>query len=184
MTLCTWQKISAKFYFYVPNWTNTISLSAPFLKISVKIAVARPRLIPSRLNDPASGLDDKRLNPVHTVVYQSQPIWLSKILCWLVDLRINVDLVIFQPYLDLEAGDNQSLKIQVARPGIEPRSSCSASQELNHSATTAPSKFYEDFRTPVIKSHYIVITEQYANTFSPTFHILQSKMVVNLSCEI
>ena len=58
---------------------------------------------------------------------------------WLVVLRINVDLTIFQPYLDLEAGDNQSLKIQVARPGIEPRSSCSASQELNHSATTAPS---------------------------------------------
>ena len=58
---------------------------------------------------------------------------------WLVVLRINVDLAIFQPYVDLEAGDNQSLKIQVARPGIEPRSSCSASQELNHSATTAPS---------------------------------------------
>ena len=38
---------------------------------------------------------------------------------WLVVLRINVDLAIFQPYLDLEAGDNQSLKIQVARPGIE-----------------------------------------------------------------
>ena len=54
---------------------------------------------------------------------------------WLVVLRINVDLAIFQPHLDLEAGDNQSLKIQVARPGIEPRSSCSASQELNHSAT-------------------------------------------------
>ena len=53
-------------------------------------------------------------------------------------LRINVDLAIFQPYLDLEAGDYQSLKIQVARPGIEPRSSCSASQELNHSATAAP----------------------------------------------
>ena len=53
-------------------------------------------------------------------------------------LRIYVDLAIFQPYLDLEAGDNQSLKIQVARPGIEPRSSCSASQELNHSATAAP----------------------------------------------
>ena len=53
-------------------------------------------------------------------------------------LRINVDVAIFQPYLDLEAGDNQSLKIQVARPGIEPRSSCSASQELNHSATAAP----------------------------------------------
>ena len=59
---------------------------------------------------------------------------------WLVVLKINVDLAIFQPYLDLEAGDNQSLKIQVARPGIEPRSSCSASQELNHSATTAPKK--------------------------------------------
>ena len=57
---------------------------------------------------------------------------------WLVVLRINVDLAIFQPYLDLEAGDNQSLKIQVARPGIEPRSSCSASQELNDSTTAAP----------------------------------------------
>ena len=52
--------------------------------------------------------------------------------------RIYVDLAVFQPYLDLEAGDNQSLKIQVARRGIEPRSSCSASQELNHSATAAP----------------------------------------------
>ena len=60
--------------------------------------------------------------------------------CWLVVFRINVDLAIFQPYLDLEAGDNQSLKIQVARPIIEPRSSCSASQELNHSATAAPSQ--------------------------------------------
>ena len=56
---------------------------------------------------------------------------------WLVVLRINVDLAIVQPYLDLEAGDNQSLKIQVA-PGVEPRSSWSASQELNHSATAAP----------------------------------------------
>ena len=57
---------------------------------------------------------------------------------WLVVLRINVDLAIFQPYIDFEAGDNQSLKIQVARPGIEPRSSCSASQELNHLATATP----------------------------------------------
>ena len=56
----------------------------------------------------------------------------------MVVLRINVDLAIFQPYLDSEAGDNQSLKIQVARPGIEPRSSCSASQELNHSDNAAP----------------------------------------------
>ena len=61
------------------------------------------------------------------------------IFSWLLAvLRINVDLAIFQPYLDLEAGDNQSLKIQVARPGIEPQSSCFASQEVNHSATTAP----------------------------------------------
>ena len=58
---------------------------------------------------------------------------------WLVGwLRINVDLAIFQPYLDLEAGDNQYLQIQVARPAIESQSSCSASQELNHSATVAP----------------------------------------------
>ena len=60
--------------------------------------------------------------------------------CWLVVLRINVDLAIFQPYLDLEAGDNQSLKIQVARPGIDPLSPCSASQEPNHSATAAPDR--------------------------------------------
>ena len=57
---------------------------------------------------------------------------------WLVVLGINVDLAIFQPYLYLEAGDNQSLKIQGARPEIEPRSSCSASQELNTSANAAP----------------------------------------------
>ena len=64
---------------------------------------------------------------------------------WLVDLlflRINVDLAIFQPYLDLEAGDNQSLKIQVARPGIEPRS--------NHSATAAPR--FTIFESDEIKS--------------------------------
>ena len=30
---------------------------------------------------------------------------------WLVVMRIKVDLAIFQTYLDLEAGDNQSLKI-------------------------------------------------------------------------
>ena len=57
---------------------------------------------------------------------------------WLVVLKINVNLAIFQQYLDLEAGDNQSLKIQVARWVIKSRSSCSASQELNNSATAAP----------------------------------------------
>ena len=55
---------------------------------------------------------------------------------WLVVLRINVDLTIFQPYIYLEAGDNQSLKILVAI--AEPRSSCSANQELNHLGTAAP----------------------------------------------
>ena len=58
------------------------------------------------------------------------------VLCF---LSIYVDLAIFQQYLDLEAGDNQSLKIQVARLGIEPQLSCPASQELNHLATAAPS---------------------------------------------
>ena len=32
-----------------------------------------------RLNDPAFDLDEQRLNPVHTVVYLSRPIWLPKI---------------------------------------------------------------------------------------------------------
>ena len=68
--------------------------------------------------------------------------------CWLVGW-INVDLAIFQPYLDLEAGNNQSLKIQVARPGIEPRSSCSASQKLNHLATAAPKIRSEDSKRKV-----------------------------------
>ena len=39
---------------------------------------------------------------------------------WLVVLGIYVASAVFQPYHDLEAGDNQSLKIQVARPGIKP----------------------------------------------------------------
>ena len=58
---------------------------------------------------------------------------------WLAVLRNYVALAVFQPYRDLEAGDNQSLKIQVARLGIEPWSCCSANQELNHTATAAPS---------------------------------------------
>ena len=77
-----------------------------------------------------------RLRNIAMHDYQESVTWLVG--CFL----FNVDLAIFQPYLDLEAGDNQSLKIQVARPGIEPRSSCSASQELNHSATAAPRKCY------------------------------------------
>ena len=56
----------------------------------------------------------------------------------LVVLRIYVILTVFQPYRDVETGDNTSLKIEVARPGIEPRTPCSASKELNHSAYAAP----------------------------------------------
>ena len=37
------------------------------------------------------------------------PIGWFNLVGWLVVLKINVDLAIFQPYLDLEAGDNQSL---------------------------------------------------------------------------
>ena len=75
---------------------------------------------------------------------------------WLVGLlRIYVALAVFQPYRDLEAGDNQSLKIQVARRGIEPRTSCSASQELNHSATAAPLSHVE--RSIVLKPKEYVI---------------------------
>ena len=70
----------------------------------------------------------ENLKAIHCISYT---VWYLHLIGWLVVLGINVDLAIFQPYLDLEAGDNQSLKIQVARPGIEPRSSFSASQEFN-----------------------------------------------------
>ena len=33
-------------------------------------------------------------------------------------LRIYVALAVLQPYREIEAGDNQSLKIQVVRPGL------------------------------------------------------------------
>ena len=84
---------------------------------------------------------------------------------WLFVLRINVDLAIFQPYLDLEAGDNQSLKIQVARPGIESRSSCSASQELNHSATAAPIDLNETASLVNIEAPILPLPEMTAIPF-------------------
>ena len=87
-------------------------------------------------------IDTVIVSVAYMLVCKYQHIWWSyryiAPVGWLVALRIYVDLAIFQPYLDLEAGDNHSLKFQMARPGIEPRSSCSASQELNHSTTTAP----------------------------------------------
>ena len=62
--------------------------------------------------------------------YDKQPLWGPGGLSRECVLRIPMRVV---------KGDNQSLKIEVARPGIEPRSSCSVrSQELNHSATAAP----------------------------------------------
>ena len=64
---------------------------------------------------------------------------ITNVLVWFVS-RIYVASAIFEPYGDLEAGDNQSLKSQVARLGIKPRFSWSASQELNHSATAAPKR--------------------------------------------
>ena len=64
---------------------------------------------------------------------------------WLVVLRIDVDLAIFQPYLDLEAGDNQSLKIQVARPGIEPRSSRSVTLDVKSAVVWGTSTNREIF---------------------------------------
>ena len=82
-------------------------------------------------------------------------------------MRINVDLAIFQPYLDLEAGDNQSLKIQVARPGIEPRSSCSASQSL----TTRPPLLLID---PALSSLSV------DKIFNLTFHTLIGSCYLNL----
>ena len=58
---------------------------------------------------------------------------------WLVVLRIYVALAVFQPYRDLEAGENHAIfEIVGARPGIEPQTSCSATQELNHYTTAAP----------------------------------------------
>ena len=80
---------------------------------------------------------------------------------WLVLLRIYVALAVFQQYSDLEAGDNQFSEIQVARRGIEPRTSCSASQELKHSATAAPEmlvpmhKKYEYIHEHLIFSNFI-----------------------------
>ena len=41
------------------------------------------------------------------------------LVCWLVVLRIYVALAVFQPYRDLEAGDNQSLKLKFKWRGGE-----------------------------------------------------------------
>ena len=43
---------------------------------------------------------------LYILIYVKMEFW-NTIFGWLVVLRINVDFAIFQPYLDLEAGDNQ-----------------------------------------------------------------------------
>ena len=91
----------------------------------------------------------------------------------LVVLRINVDLAIFQPYLDLEAGDDQSLKIQVSRPGSDSRSSCSASQELNHSATAAPQ----------IQTGNLVLNTYISREEMETFHLYNTNQSKILVCD-
>ena len=98
--------------------------------------------------------------------------WIKKfwLVVWLVVLRINVDLAIFQPYLDLEAGDNQSLKIQVARPGIEPRSSCSAQKVLKlvaylHKYTAELHQTYTEYVTTISWFVNVVRMTQYARGY-------------------
>ena len=60
-----------------------------------------------------------------------------RIFGWLlVVFRIYVASAVFQPYRELEAGDNQSLEFE-----WRDQASCSASQKLNHSATAAPFKY-------------------------------------------
>ena len=54
-------------------------------------------------------------------VYLFQIWWHCWLFNWLVVLGIYVALAVLQPYHNLEAGDNQSLKLQVARPGFDPR---------------------------------------------------------------
>ena len=107
--------------------------------------------------------------PVRQVSHRNSTVWLFNfsLVGWLVVLRIYVALAVFQPYRDLEAGDNQSLKIQVARPGTEPRSSCSTSQELYHSATAAPTCIFECF---LQFCHYN--SDYYINMIQVTLHTI------------
>ena len=61
---------------------------------------------------------------------------------WLVVSRIYVALAAFQPYRNLEVGDNQSLfhEIQVARPEIEPGPLAPQAKSLTQLATAGPSR--------------------------------------------
>ena len=59
---------------------------------------------------------------------------------WLVVLRIYLALSKYQPYRNLEAGDNQISEIVATRQGIKPWTNCYTTQELNHYTNAASSK--------------------------------------------
>ena len=122
------KQISTKFVFSGPigktRWSSRPLISRDILTSSLK-----------QLNGIRRNLRGSKIFMSFHVIYQ---VCVILLVGWLVALRMYVALAVFQPYRDLEAGDNQSLKIQVARPGIEPRTSCSASQELINSTTAAP----------------------------------------------
>ena len=64
---------------------------------------------------------------------------------WLVVLRIYVALAVFSAIA--------TWKQEITNPGIEPWAFCSASQELNHYTTAAPSRTNEKFGS---KSLYVM----------------------------
>ena len=64
---------------------------------------------------------------------------------WLVELRILRRFSGISAISRLASRRLPISEIQVTRPGIEPRTSCSASQELNHSTNAAPISTYITF---------------------------------------
>ena len=69
----------------------------------------------------------------------------KSITCCLVVFRIYVALVVFQPYRDLEAGDNQSLKFKWRGGELNPRPLAPKAKSL----TTRP--------PPLLKSIFLVM---------------------------
>ena len=63
---------------------------------------------------------------------------LLRLVVWLVVLRIYVASAVFKPYRDLEAGDNQSLKVQVARPRTNPSPLAPQAKSLTTRPTLLP----------------------------------------------
>ena len=107
-----------------------------------------------------------------------------QLVAWLVVLRINVDLAIFQPYLDLEAGDNQYLKIQVARSGIEPRSLALQAKSLTTRPPLLPSisvlQYFELHTIDIITTETRIFKLLNSNVIEHAIN-LKSFLVVYLS---